>query len=166
MTQKAVFLDRDGVINDGSLYYTHTIEDFKINTGVVEGLQLLQKYGFLLVVITNQSGVAKGVYTLRDVHKVHDYMIQQFRTYNITISGIYVCPHHPDVSECDCRKPKTGMFEQAVRDLSIDVSQSYMIGDSKRDIVAGERMGLTTIRIMKNENIEPYCAAIVQHKLV
>ncbi|MDA3882851.1 MAG: HAD family hydrolase [Bacteroidales bacterium] len=165
MVQKAVFLDRDGVINDGSLYYTYTIPDFRINDGVIEGLQLLQENDFILIIITNQSGVAKGIYSLCDVQKVHEYMIQEFHKHDISIAEIYMCPHHPDVFDCDCRKPKTELFEKAVQDLSVDVSRSYMIGDSERDIIAGNKMGLQSLLIEKNENIFPYCQAIVQNKV-
>ncbi|MFW5850754.1 MAG: D-glycero-alpha-D-manno-heptose-1,7-bisphosphate 7-phosphatase [Bacteroidota bacterium] len=165
MKQKAVFLDRDGVINDGSLYYTYTIDDFHINDGVIEGLQLLQQNGFILIIVTNQSGVAKGIYSLHDVEKVHDYMIQKFRAHNIKVAGIYVCPHHPDISSCECRKPKTGLFEKAVQDLSVDVSRSFMIGDSERDIIAGKTTGLQSVLIEKNENILPYCESIIQNKI-
>jgi|SRR5690554_3549692 D-glycero-D-manno-heptose 1,7-bisphosphate phosphatase len=165
MVYKAVFLDRDGVINDGSLYYTYLIDDFKINKGVIEGLKLLQNHGFLLVIITNQSGVAKGIYSGKDVEAVHEYLIEILRKHNVDIAGIYVCPHHPDISSCDCRKPKTALFEQAIRDLSVDVAHSYMIGDSERDIIAGEKMGLRSVLIDKNENILPYCKSIVQNKI-
>lgn len=156
-----VFLDRDGVINDGTAYYTYSPEQFRINPGVIEGLQLLQKNGYECIVVTNQSGVAKGVYTIEDVHAVHIYMKQQLAKYNIHILGIYVCPHHPDVSACVCRKPGTGMFEQAAADFSIDFSASYMIGDSARDIEAAQKMGITGIRINKNESILPYCEQIL-----
>lgn len=158
---KAVFLDRDGVINDGSLYYTYRKEDFIINKGVFESLRLLQKAGYLLVVITNQGGVAKGQYKREDVERLHQYMDQVFSSEGIHISQSYYCPHHSDVSECECRKPKPGMLIQAIEDHHIAPALSYMIGDSQRDIQAAEAAGVKGIKIDKNENILPYCKKIV-----
>lgn len=157
---KAVFLDRDGVINDGTLYYTYRIEDFKFNADVFESLQLLVKAGFLLVVITNQGGIAKGIYSDADVEQVHTYMLQELHKHNIPLAGIYYCPHHSDVSECDCRKPKPGMILQAMRDLNIDPAQSYMIGDSKRDIEAANAAGVKGILIEKNGALMPHVQQI------
>jgi len=158
---KAVFLDRDGVINDGSLYYTYKVEDFKFNAGVFAGLKILQDAGYLLVVITNQSGVAKGAYTEQDVAAVHTYMVEELGLRGISIKGVYYCPHHPDVSRCDCRKPSVGMIEQAIKDLGIDRSRSFMIGDSNRDVEAAVKAGVTPVKTSKNEDIEPWCRKIV-----
>lgn len=163
--QKAVFLDRDGVINDGTLYYTFKTEDFRLNTGVIEGLKLLQDAGFILVVVTNQSGVAKGVYTVQDVNVTHVYMLDLLKENDIQISAVYFCPHHPDVSMCNCRKPATGMIDQAVQELNIDVKKSYLIGDSKRDVEAAVKAGLTPVKTTKNENILPWCKKIVEGEI-
>lgn len=159
--QKAVFLDRDGVINDGSLYYTYRTQDFVINKGVIEGLTLLIEHGFILIVITNQSGVAKGIYTESDVEQVHDYMRQILGEHNIPIQHVYYCPHHPSVAQCLCRKPGTQLFETAIRSYDIDTRLSYMIGDSPRDIEAAAKVGVAGFLIQKNENILPYCEKIV-----
>jgi len=150
---KAVFLDRDGVINDGTLYYTYKIEDFKFNADVFESLQLLVKAGFLLVVVSNQGGVARGIYSDADVNKVHEYMRQELLKHGIPLAGIYYCPHHSDVSKCDCRKPKPGMILQAIKDLEIDPRRSFMIGDSKRDIEAAEAAGVQGILVGKNARL-------------
>lgn len=162
--QKAVFLDRDGVINDGTNYYTYTIDSFIFNPGIFEGLATLQQHGYILIVITNQSGVAKGVYTEADVETVHTHMVQELQTRGITIHKVYYCPHHPDVSACKCRKPGTLLFEQAIAAYDIDVPKSYMIGDSKRDIEAAHKMGIQGILISKNESIVPYCNTIIAHE--
>ncbi len=162
---KAVFLDRDGVINDGTAYYTYTKEAFVVNPGVIEGLQKLQKAGYKFIVITNQSGVAKGVYSLDDVKTVHQYMIRQFVENGVVIDGLFVCPHHPSVADCNCRKPKTELFERAIRDFDIDVTKSYMIGDSERDIIAAEKVGVKGIKIERNENILPYCQKIIDENV-
>ncbi|MDR1761374.1 MAG: HAD family hydrolase [Bacteroidales bacterium] len=159
---KAVFLDRDGVINDGTLYYTYKVEDFRFNTDVFESLQLLVKAGYLLIVVSNQGGVAKGIYTENDVNKVHEYMRQELLKHNIPLSGIYYCPHHSNVSNCDCRKPKPGMLLQAIKDLNIDPRQSFMIGDSKRDIEAANAAGVQGVLIEKNGALMPYVQQIVE----
>jgi len=159
---KVVFLDRDGVINDGTLYYTYKVKDFIINTGVIEALQKLQIAGYSFIIITNQSGVAKGEYSLEDVNTVHEYMLTELQKKAITVLGIYVCPHHPTVSECNCRKPKTALFERAIEEHNVDVTKSYMIGDSDRDIIAANKVGITGIKINKNENILPVCNQILE----
>jgi len=157
---KAVFLDRDGVINDGTLYYTYKVADFIFNQGVFEGLKMLVDNGFLLIVISNQSGVAKGEYSIQDVENVHNYMKQEVNKKGISFADILYCPHHPDVSLCLCRKPGTLLFEQAISKFDIDVTKSFMIGDSKRDIEAANKMNIEGILIQKNENIISYCKKI------
>jgi D-glycero-D-manno-heptose 1,7-bisphosphate phosphatase len=158
---KVVFLDRDGVINDGTLYYTYKISDFKCNEGVFVGLKMLIENGFKLIVISNQSGVAKGEYTIENVEEVHDFMKQELRKNGIELTDVFYCPHHPDVSNCECRKPGTLLFEQAIEKHAVDVTKSYMIGDSKRDIEAANKMNIKGILISKNENIVPYCKQII-----
>jgi D-glycero-D-manno-heptose 1,7-bisphosphate phosphatase len=162
---KAVFLDRDGVINDGTLYYTYKTEDFRFNADVFESLRMLVEAGFLLVVITNQGGIAKGVYSEADVENVHNYMRTELLKQHVPLAGIYYCPHHSDVSNCDCRKPKPGMIVQAMKDLNIDPRQSYMIGDSKRDIEAAHAAGVKGILIQKNGALMPSAQQIsVEHQ--
>lgn len=158
---KAVFLDRDGVINDGSLYYTYRPADFRLNDGVLQGLKTLQDAGYILIIITNQGGVAKGEYTESDILTTHAYMQELLAAAGIQIHGIYYCPHHNDISPCSCRKPAPGMLLSAIADFGIDSSQSYMIGDSARDIEAAKAAGVTGIKITKNENIIPYCKQIL-----
>lgn len=160
---KAVFLDRDGVINDGTLYYTHAIADFKFNPDVFESLQLLVRAGFLLVVVTNQGGVAKGFHTIADVENLHQYMREELQKHNIPLAGIYYCPHHSDVSNCDCRKPKPGMILQAIRELGINAAQSFLIGDSPRDVEAAAAAGVRGILIEKNGALLPHCKQIANH---
>ena len=162
---KAVFLDRDGVINDGTLYYTFKIEDFVFNKGVFEGLLRLQKAGYKLIIVTNQGGVAKGIYSIDDINTVHHYMSEKLREKGITINAIYFCPHHSDISECNCRKPGTLMIEQAIKQFDIDINKSYLIGDSERDIIAAKKVGLIPIKTAKNENIEPWCKKIADGTL-
>lgn len=138
MKNKAVFLDRDGTINIDRNYLYKT-EDFEFLPGAAEALRLLQSSGFLLIIITNQSGIARGYFTESDYLRLTDWMLGKFKDYGINISGVYYCPHLPDAEiieyrkVCNCRKPATGLFEQAVRDFDIDLSMSYAVGDRQRD---------------------------------
>jgi len=157
---KAVFLDRDGVINDGTQYYTFRPQDFKLNPGVANGLKMLQKAGFLLIVVTNQGGVAKGIYTEKDVEDTHAYMQSLLSNAGISIDAIFYCPHHSDITECNCRKPKPGMILEAIKQFCISPKLSFLIGDSNRDIEAAKAAGVAGIKIEKNENIVPYCQKI------
>ncbi len=152
---KAVFIDRDGVINsDEGHYYVYKVEDFVFNPQVEASLSLLKQNGFKLIMITNQGGVAKGEYTEHDISLVHDYMQTHLDKHNAEFDAIYYCPHHDAVSECDCRKPKPGMILNAVKDFNIDLEHSYLIGDSKRDIEAGVAAGVKQcFKVEKNTSI-------------
>ncbi|MCU4162592.1 D-glycero-alpha-D-manno-heptose-1,7-bisphosphate 7-phosphatase [Carboxylicivirga caseinilyticus] len=162
--KKAVFIDRDGVINnDEGHYYIYKPEDFKINEGIIEGLTLLQEHGFHIIVVTNQGGVAKGEYTEEDVKRVHDHFLDLMTIAGINITAIYYCPHHNKISDCDCRKPKPGMILKALKEHQIDVEYSFLIGDSPRDIEAGERAGLKQcFKIKANHSIIPACKNIIE----
>ena len=128
---KAVFLDRDGTINVDK-NYLFKIEDFEFLPGAVEGLKALQASGFLLIIITNQSGIARGYFTVEDYLRLNDFMLNELERLGVHISKSYYCPHGPD-SKCNCRKPETGLFEQAVKEFDIDLSKSFAIGDKPRD---------------------------------
>lgn len=135
---KAVFLDRDGTINIDK-GYLYKISDFEFLPGAVEGLRMLQDAGYLLIIITNQSGIGRGYYTEEDFMRLNDYMKEELKKSGVNISGVYYCPHLPDAEVeryrkiCNCRKPATGLFERAVKDFDIDLSLSYAIGDKERD---------------------------------
>jgi D-glycero-D-manno-heptose 1,7-bisphosphate phosphatase len=151
---KAIFLDRDGVINrKGSSYYIYREEEFLFNRGVIKALKYFISKGFMLIIITNQGGISKGNFTMAHLEKLHNYMMNHLRAYQIELSGIYVCPHHPDVEVCSCRKPGTLLFEKAIKEHSIDPKASYMIGDSDVDIQAAEKMGIKGILIPTNGNM-------------
>ena len=136
---KAVFLDRDGTINVEKNYLYKT-EDFEFIPGVPEGLKMLQNAGFLLIIITNQSGIGRGFYTECDYHKLMDHMLEELKMYGINIDKSYYCPHLKNASiekykiDCECRKPKTGLFMQAMREFDIDINKSFAIGDKLRDL--------------------------------
>ena len=135
---KAVFLDRDGTIN-ADKEYLWRIEDFEFLPGAVEALRLLKQAGFLLIVISNQSGVARGYYTESDIIRLHTWMERALASQGVKLDGIYYCPHHPDGTveqyrkNCDCRKPMVGLFLRAAKEHAIDFSQSYAVGDKLRD---------------------------------
>jgi D-glycero-D-manno-heptose 1,7-bisphosphate phosphatase len=160
---KAVFIDRDGVINsDEGHYYIYRTEDFKLNPGIETALKLLQDNGFLLIVITNQGGVAKGKYTRTEVEAVHQYMVSLLKKNNIEITDIWYCPHHESVEPCQCRKPSPWMIEQAMKKHNIDPNQSFIIGDSQRDVDAGNNAGLkASFLVEKNSDITPVCQHII-----
>ncbi len=161
---KAVFLDRDGVINNGDLYYTYQIEQFHFNPDLQEALKLLQDADFLLIVITNQGGIAKGIYSTKEVDALHLYMKKELAKKEIEITEVYYCPHHNSIENCICRKPNSGNIEKAIARFHIDAESSYFIGDNISDIEAGQKVGLQTIKITKNESILSYCREIVEKK--
>mgnify|MGYP005788098411 CR=1 FL=1 len=140
---KAVFLDRDGTINVDK-YYLHKKEDFEFIPGVVQGLKLLSEEGYLLIIITNQSGIGRGYYTEAEFNKLNEWMLRQLEEWGVSITDVYFCPHLPDASiekyrvVCECRKPKLGMFQKAMDDYQIDLSMSYAIGDRLRDCMICE----------------------------
>ena len=139
---KALFLDRDGVINKEK-NYLYKIEDFEFIDGVFETCKYFQDNGYLIIVITNQAGIARGKYTEDDYQILTDWMIKEFEKKDIKISKVYHCPHHPDFSgDCECRKPNPGMILQAKKDFNIDLSQSILVGDKNSDIEAGIKAGV------------------------
>lgn len=159
---KAIFIDRDGVINsDVGHYYIFRPEDFVLNEGIIDSLKKFQKAAYLLIVISNQGGVGKGQYTTKDVDAVHDKMKALLADAGIQLTEIYYCPHHNDVQKCLCRKPLNLNIEKAISRFGIDRSQSWMIGDSHRDIVAGEASGLKTLKLESNENLLPFVNQII-----
>ena len=152
--QKAIFLDRDGVLlNDAGRYYIYKTDDIIINNGVIDALKRITNLGFLLVVISNQGGIAKQIYTKEDVEKIHSELKRQFKIEGIDIKEYYYCPHHSDVEKCLCRKPEPLLIEKALARFNIDPNKSFMIGDNKKDIDAGKRVGLSCIKIKPNQNL-------------
>ncbi|GAX86814.1 D-glycero-D-manno-heptose 1,7-bisphosphate phosphatase [Lebetimonas natsushimae] len=137
---KAAFLDRDGVINIDK-NYVHKIEDFEFKDGIFDLLKLLQDKGFVLFVVTNQSGIGRGYYTLEDFKKLTDYMLNELKKRGIKIKEVAFCPHHPGVN-CECRKPKPGMILNLAKKYNIDLKHSILIGDKQSDIEAGKNAGV------------------------
>jgi D-glycero-D-manno-heptose 1,7-bisphosphate phosphatase len=130
--QKAIFFDRDGVINIEK-EYLHTIEEFEFVQGTFETLIYLQNLGYKLFIITNQSGIGRGYYTFDQYETLTNWMKEQFVDEGIQISGVYCCSHAPDAN-CECRKPKIGMIQQASKVCEIDFANSWLVGDKDSDI--------------------------------
>ena len=151
---KAIFFDRDGVINFDPGDYTYLLEEFKINDGVISSLKKLYKQGYLLVIITNQGGISKKIYTHKHVHNIHKFLANELKKVNVEFTEIYYCPHHTINEKCLCRKPGSLLIEKAIARFNIDPKQSFMIGDKPRDVEAAENAGLKGIKIGLNENIE------------
>ena len=150
---KAIFLDRDGVINV-ERGYTHLLEDFVILPDLIEVLQLFQKKGYLLIVISNQSGIAKDLYKQKDVEVLHKYLVEELKKHKIIFSEIYYCVHHPDVSRCICRKPDSLFVEKGLARFNIDPKRSYFIGDKDRDVEAAAKTGVKGILIESNISLK------------
>lgn len=142
---RAIFLDRDGVLNrkapDGQ--YVTNLDEFEVLPGVLDALVMLYRSGFQLFVVTNQRGVAKGVVSLDALDRVHRHLLHEVEQAGARIERVYICPHDY-ADRCDCRKPKPGMLLQATRDCNIDLTQSWMIGDGASDIEAGRCAGCKT----------------------
>ena len=160
--QKAIFLDRDGTINKYVGFLTD-IDDFELNDNAAEAIKLINDSDYLAIVITNQPVVARGEVTFEELDNIHNKMETLLGKSGAYLNAIYFCPHHPDKGfegeikelkfDCDCRKPKPGMFIKAAEDFNIDLSESYMIGDSDNDMKAGINAGCKTIRIEKDGNL-------------
>jgi D-glycero-D-manno-heptose 1,7-bisphosphate phosphatase len=144
--KRAVFLDRDGTIN-AEKEYLHRTEDFEFIPGAPQAIKLLNDAGFCIVVVTNQSGVARGYYDEAAVERLHRHMDAELARFGARVDAYYFCPHHPDhgsgeyTRACACRKPLPGMLVQAAADLAVDLTESWIIGDKLADVEAGLRAG-------------------------
>ena len=145
MVNKAVFLDRDGTIAR-DVHYCCRPEDFEILPTVPEAIRLLNQKDFKVIVITNQSGIARGYFTGEILAQIHNKMEQEFAQSGAQVDAIYYCPHHPD-DGCNCRKPKTALFLEAARELEINLALSYVVGDMQMDIDAGKALGCKTVLV-------------------
>ena len=142
--QKCVFLDRDGVLNRERGEYTYKLDDFEVLAGVPEALRLLKDNGYLLIVVTNQAGIAKQLYKKEDVLACHNKLQDSCQS---LVDAIYYAPGHPNYSESLSRKPDSLMLERAIAKYNIDPAQSWMVGDSLRDIEAAEKVGVNSILV-------------------
>lgn len=142
---KAAFFDRDGTINV-EVNYLYKIKDFRFIDGIPELIKKYNDEGYIVIVVTNQAGIARGYYTEEDMNTLHDYINSELRKIGAHIDAFYFCPHHPTITgPCNCRKPQTGMLDKAIKDFDIDVSKSILFGDKPWDIEAGKRCGIKTL---------------------
>jgi D-glycero-D-manno-heptose 1,7-bisphosphate phosphatase len=159
MLRKAVFLDKDGTLIEDVPYNVDPAL-IRFNPHAVEGLQLLAQLGYLLVVVSNQSGVARGRFAEHDLGTVWKRLDSLLDPYGIDIEGYYFCPHHPEgevegyAFDCECRKPQPGLLQQAAREHAIDLAASWMVGDILNDIEAGHRAGCRTVLIDNGNETE------------
>lgn len=149
----AIFLDRDGIINRHRSDHVKHLNEFEILRDVPHYLKKLRNLGFKLIIITNQSAINRGLTTLEEVKKIHEFLVKELRKYDCHIDDIYLCPHRPD-ENCDCRKPKTKLFLEAAEEHDIDLARSWVIGDSEIDVNAGNRIGCKTIKLDTNTSLE------------
>lgn len=166
--KKIVFLDRDGTINVDSEFVCRR-EDWEWIPGAREGMKKLQEVGFLLAVVTNQTGIGHGLYTEQDMQKLHEYMAGELARAGIRLTALFYCPHRRD-SGCSCRKPATGMIEQAERQMGpIDYGRSWVVGDKIADVEMGRRKGMKTAlirsRYWQESDIEKQPDAVVDSLL-
>jgi D-glycero-D-manno-heptose 1,7-bisphosphate phosphatase len=175
-TPCAIFLDRDGVINLNKEGYIHRIEDFEFVPGAIKGLKLLSDTDYKLIIISNQSGIARGYYKRSDVEKLHAWMLQQLKENGVHIDSIYYCPHGPE-DGCHCRKPKIGMFQRAAKRFGLSLVKSWFVDDDERCVIMGRIANVKTIKIGKRmalgATVEPnfyakdllHAARIITHTL-
>ena len=154
----AAFLDRDGVLNVDH-GYAFRPDQLQWIAGAPQAVRMLNEAGFTVIVVTNQSGIARGLYDEAAMHQFHAHMQDALRAQGAHIDAFYFCPHHPDGTikalavRCDCRKPGTGMFEQAASEWPIDLARSFMIGDKDSDMAAAAAFNIPGIRFDANANI-------------
>jgi len=139
---KALFLDRDGVINVEK-NYLYKIDDFEFIDGVFDAVGFFRRYGFKVIVVTNQAGIARDLYSEKDFAELTTWMLNRFLEEGSELDAVLHCPHHPDITGiCDCRKPAAGMIVSAMKQFDIDMQKSILVGDKKSDILAGGNAGM------------------------
>jgi len=159
---KAVFLDRDGVITRDPPHYAHRIDQLTLIDGCGEAIKKLNSADYRVIVVTNQSGVARGMYPEESVKIFNDEMVKRLRNADAHIDAIYYCPHHPDATlpeyriDCSCRKPKSGMIIEGGEKFHIDLKSSFLVGDKWTDIEAGRTAGCRTILVKTGHGLLEY----------
>ena len=149
---KAIFLDRDGVINQERKDYVKKLDEFKILDKIADAINIIKSHGFLVIIITNQSAINRKLVSVETLNKIHEKLQSYLEKYNTSFDQVYFCPHMPS-ENCECRKPKPGLIIQAVTDFKIDLSQSYMIGNSETDLQAARNAGCNGILLKKNQTL-------------
>ncbi len=162
-TARALFVDRDGTLNP-DLHYLREAERVELYRGVGEALSLAHDHGYRIICVTNQSGIERGFYTTADVEAIHARLNALLRPHRAHIDAFYYCPHVPE-SGCDCRKPRTALFERAVRDHHLELSTSAIVGDRMLDVRAGNHLGLLTALVVPPGHEEPMRAEVARGEI-
>jgi len=149
---KAVFLDRDGIINIERKDYVKSVEEFVLIDGIFDVIRSIKEKGYLVIIITNQSAINRKIINENDLQKIHDFLFKQAERQNVKIDGVYFCPHTPD-ENCKCRKPRPGMILKAAQEFQIDLKKSMMIGDSDKDIEAAQQAGCRGILVRDPDSL-------------
>ena len=148
-THTSVFLDRDGAMAR-DVPYCRKPEDLELLHTVAEGVRLLNQHGFKTIIVTNQSGIARGYFTEETLHRIHQKLRDELAKAGAFVDAIYYCPHHPD-DRCQCRKPNAGLLYRAASELQIDLARAYIIGDKLLDVAAAEKAGCKAVLIPSSE---------------
>jgi len=157
---RAVFIDRDGVITQEPPYYAHKLSELNFVANAARAIGLLNKNGFVVIVVSNQAGIAHGYYQEEDTLLFNQAVEENLSKMDARIDATYYCPHHPEAKieryrvKCDCRKPEPGMLTRAASELDVDLKQSFMVGDKLSDIEAGRRAGCKTIMVKTGQGLE------------
>ena len=160
---KTVFLDRDGVINKERSDYVKSISELEIFPNVAKNVELLKNAGFLVVIITNQSAINRGLITHEMVNQIHSSIQNYLKANGTYVDGFFYCPHKPD-ENCNCRKPKSGLLNNAILELNIDINSSWMIGDNDSDIEASTSIGCKAIKIDNNFSLDNAVDKILNYR--
>lgn len=161
MSRKAIFLDRDGVVNKNRRDYVKNISELEILPNVSESIKKLKDFGFLVLVITNQSAINRGMTSHEDLEKIHETIQMYLKTNETFIDAFYYCPHKPE-ENCVCRKPKPGLLIKAAKELKIDLRSSWMIGDQDSDVEAGDLAGCNSIKICPGFELRDAVEVIIE----
>ena len=159
---KTIFLDRDGIVNTELGDYVMNMADFEIHKPVIPFLKKATEMGFSVVIITNQAGIAKGLYGHELVREQHDLVKKIFIREGINLLEAYYCPHHPDYSDCLCRKPKSLLIEKAIARFGTDKPSSLMIGDKLRDVESAQGAGIKGFQVISNPSYETLMSLILE----
>jgi len=160
LNSKAIFLDRDGVINKRIKKYTTSEEEFELIPNVEKWLKILAENGFKLIIVTNQSMIGREISSVSELEKIHKKMQNKFRNAGFQIDKIYYCPHRSE-ENCFCRKPNSKLFEDAISEFSIDIEKSWLIGDEDSDIEVGKKIGCKTIKVETNSELKDAVSQII-----
>lgn len=163
LKSKAIFLDRDGTINE-DYGYVYKLSDLKLIEGVTKELTRLQDRGYLLIIVTNQSGIGRNKYTYEDALRFNDGLLTVLKKEKVFITDVFMCPHVPEES-CECRKPKSGMLRGAMKKYNIDPEQSYMLGDKMSDVECGQNAGVRSFLITQKNDLHYWVDLILKEDI-